>query len=162
MCEGLARPGMLPSMPCVYRIAIASVLALLVSLSANALAESLVQPVPIVGNFVMLRLLHNPGIAWGVRLPGGIQLWAIATALLAVLWAAGRECRARTHDPASLLGFGLLIGGAVANIFDRLPDGLVTDYFSIGTFPVFNLADACICIGAGLLAIYGSRTPRCV
>lgn len=153
---------MLRTMSCALRIALLSLLACLASLFGNALAELLQQPVPIVGNFVMLRLLHNPGIAWGVRLPGGIQLWAIVSALLAVLWAASRECRARTHDPARLLGFGLLIGGAVANIFDRLPDGLVTDYFSIGTFPVFNLADACICIGAGLLAIYGSRTPRCV
>ena len=47
--------------------------------------------------------------------------------------------------------FGLIIGGALANIADRLPDGLVTDYIQVGTFPVFNLADSCITVGAVLL-----------
>ena len=41
----------------------------------------------------------------------------------------------------SQISFGLIIGGAVANLVDRLPDGLVTDYIAVGTFPVFNVPE---------------------
>jgi signal peptidase II len=45
------------------------------------------------------------------------------------------------------------LAGALANIADRLPDGVVTDYFQVGTFPIFNVADSAITIGAALLLL---------
>lgn len=42
---------------------------------------------------------------------------------------------------------GLLLGGAFANVADRLPDGLVTDLIRVGPSPVFNLADVAIVLG---------------
>ena len=70
---------------------------------------------------------------------------------MAVTLLAYRE---RKHALAQI-AFGLIIGGAVGNIIDRIPDGLVTDYFQVGTFPIFNVADSAITIGAALLLLDG-------
>jgi signal peptidase II len=53
-----------------------------------------------------------------------------------------------------------MIGGAIGNLADRLLHGAVTDFISVGTFPVFNIADAAICIGAGLLILEASIRPK--
>ena len=45
------------------------------------------------------------------------------------------------------LSMGLYLGGALGNLIDRLRQGFVTDYISVGSFPVFNVADACVSIG---------------
>jgi signal peptidase II len=47
----------------------------------------------------------------------------------------------------------LIIGGAIGNILDRYLYGYVVDFIKVGSFYVFNVADACVCIGAGLLLI---------
>lgn len=120
------------------------------SLIAAALAEHLGEPIRIIGSFVMLRLAYNRGIAFSISIPGGMQTLLILGALAAVLIMAFRD---RTQARGHALAFGLIVGGATANLIDRFLDGVVTDYFAIGTFPIFNIADACICIGAGLLAM---------
>lgn len=51
------------------------------------------------------------------------------------------------------LALALQLGGAVGNLIDRLTQGYVTDFISIGSFPVFNIADSCITLGAVLLVI---------
>ena len=51
--------------------------------------------------------------------------------------------------------FGLMLGGAVGNLIDRLTqDGVVTDFVDLRWWPVFNIADSCLVIGALLLAVY--------
>jgi len=51
------------------------------------------------------------------------------------------------------LAMGMLLGGAVGNLIDRLSRGYVTDFFSVGPFPVFNIADASISTGVVILFI---------
>jgi signal peptidase II len=48
---------------------------------------------------------------------------------------------------------GLQLGGALGNLIDRLTQGYVTDFISVGTFPVFNVADASISIGVAILIL---------
>jgi signal peptidase II len=61
------------------------------------------------------------------------------------------------------VGFGMIIGGALGNVLDRMRDGMVTDFFQVGTFPIFNVADSCITIGVIVLllemVLFRSRTP---
>lgn len=127
-------------------------LSFLVGISGKFLADRfLTVRAPIWGSFVGLQYSQNPGVAFGLTLPAALQPFLIAAAFLCVLLlavhAAGPTLR-RT-------GFGLILGGAFTNIVDRLPDGLVTDYIQIGAFPIFNLADSCITIGAVLLIAEG-------
>ena len=130
--------------------------AFMLSLLGQWLAEMLTAPISLIGQFVSLRLSHNAGIAFSIALPSTLQALLIPIALVVVCIVAIRTA----HDRISRIGFGLILGGAVANLVDRLPDGLVTDYVAVGTFPVFNLPDAFICIGAGLLLLEGMNRER--
>ena len=48
---------------------------------------------------------------------------------------------------------GLMLGGAIGNLIDRFTQGYVTDFISVGSFPVFNVADSCVTVGVGLLVL---------
>lgn len=108
----------------------------------------LVTRVPIVGDLIGLQKSHNIGIAFGIGL-GAWQTVFIVSALALVAVAAWQS--AHTHWEQA--GFGLIVGGGLANLLDRLMDGYVTDMIQIGSFPVFNLADVCINIGVALLLL---------
>ncbi|HAS09045.1 MAG TPA: lipoprotein signal peptidase, partial [Acidimicrobiaceae bacterium] len=54
---------------------------------------------------------------------------------------------------------GLLLGGAVANLVDRLIGGTVVDFLDLGWWPSFNLADVALVVGCGLLVVDSLREP---
>ena len=135
------------------RILTLAIVAALASVLAGIGAESLPHSIPLVGNFARLTLSHNPDIAFGIALPYPLKELLIAGALLAVVFLAFH----RHHDTFSSVAFGLIVGGAIANLVDRIPDGIVTDFIAVGTFPIFNLADACITIGAMMLLVESLR-----
>lgn len=69
----------------------------------------------------------------------------------------------RSPDFASRLGYGITIAGAVGNILDRVRLGYVIDFlYWHGGFewPAFNIADICVCVGIGILIVFGGRTPK--
>lgn len=96
-----------------------------------------------------LRLQYNPGISFSLNRSGPL-LTTVATAVVAVLVGLV-ALRARAGLAAA--GFGLLIGGGVANLIDRLAASPheVTDFVALGSFPVFNLADVAITLGFAVL-----------
>ncbi len=126
-----------------------TILSSIFSILAGIAADRLTQPIHLLGSFFALRLSHNSGIAFSIALPPILQSALISVALVFVCALA---MRSRKNNLSSI-AFGLIIGGAAANLFDRIPDGLVTDFISIGTFPIFNLADSCITVGAAILLI---------
>lgn len=127
---------------------ISTVLAFTGSYAAKLLADaSLDHRVAVLGEFAGLQYSRNPGIAFGVRLPAGWQEVFIVCALLFVCWLAWTSARTLV----SKIGYGLIVGGALANVIDRVRDGFVTDFFQVGTFPIFNVADSCITIGVAFL-----------
>ncbi len=115
-------------------------------LSAWMVRAYLTHPIPVLGEWATLRHAENPGIAFGVRLPSPWQEILILSALALVAFIAVKSVTA-----FSRVAYGLIIGGALANVFDRFGDGMVTDYFSVGNFPIFNVPDSCISIGVALL-----------
>lgn len=113
----------------------------------NVIVERFIAPLTIIDGFAVIRVSLNSGIAFSITFHPVFQSILIIVALAAV---TGLALRSR-HDAVGATGFGLIIGGAIANLIDRLGDGFVTDYIVIGRFPVFNAADTCITIGAALL-----------
>lgn len=114
----------------------------------------------VIPGFFNLVRSQNPGVAFGIfadsashsRTPILIGLSAIAVLLLAaMLWRIDRL------DTPSAAGLALIFGGAVGNVFDRVRAGSVTDFldFYAGGYHwyTFNVADASICAGAGLLIL---------
>ena len=107
---------------------------------------------------VWLRLQYNAGISFSFD-PSGASATTIVTLVVAlVVLVVGM--RARPGVPSA--GFGLLIGGGVANVVDRLiayPHE-VTDFIAVGRFPVFNLADASLSVGFVILVVAAARGVR--
>jgi len=101
--------------------------------------------------FPALKLVHvrNEGVAFGISAGGPtLVVVLISVALLAlVLYFARHVAR-----PLVWLPTGLLVGGALGNILDRIRDGAVTDFLKIPAWPAFNLADVAIVLGVVALA----------
>jgi|SRR3989344_9265201 len=125
-------------------------ISLLLSIVGKFLADAFLDArIAIAGDFLGLQPSSNPGIAFGIQLPAIFQEVAILTALGVVLILAFRSNRSTLTQ----VGFGLIFGGALGNILDRARDGFVTDFFQVGTFPIFNVADSCITVGVVLLLL---------
>ena len=112
-------------------------------------AFSLHDSIPILPGFFDLTYIRNTGAAWGMFSGQNIALSALALVMLALLVAFRRRILppGRPHRVA----LGLLCGGIVGNLFDRLRLDYVTDFldfhFRGAHFPAFNVADSAICVG---------------
>ena len=106
-----------------------------------------------LGAGVTLRLVYNPGLAFGVgaRLPAWALMVTTGLAVSGLAWAAWHEAL----RPAA--AGGLVVGGAVANILDRATGGTVVDIFDLGWWPTFNVADICITAGAVVMVLTAGR-----
>ena len=97
-----------------------------------------------------LTLAHNTGVAFGLAGGAGaglVLVTAAALALIGYLFA---------RDPlrkGMWVAVGLLAGGALGNLVDRLVAGEVTDYIEVGSWPPFNLADIAITVGVVLMVL---------
>jgi len=134
-------------------VAAASVLVVDAASKAWASA-SLDEPVDLVGS-LSLQLAHNPGVAFGVgdSLPSWVLLLVTGVICAGVAWGGWTGA---LHPPVAA---GLIFGGAVGNLVDRMTGGSVVDMIHLTWWPTFNLADVAICTGAALLVIGAFRAP---
>jgi signal peptidase II len=124
--------------------------------------------VTLIRGFLDLVYSENPGIAFGQLQQGGsIGRWFfVVLAIVAALSVLIYFLRTERNDDRFLGACALLLAGIVGNLTDRIRFGYVIDFISAhaGSYhwPVFNVADASICVGALLLAfdllIEGRRT----
>ena len=98
---------------------------------------------PVDLGMVTLRSARNSGIAFGIaaELPSTVVI-ALTTGVVAVLAVATWK-----RWLPSAAGAGLIVGGGLANLADRLLGGAVIDTFDLGWWPVFNMADIAITTG---------------
>ena len=107
-----------------------------------------------------IHRVENAGIAFGLFTSAtGV---VIALTALAVVWMLVYFARSGARHPAIPAGLGLLIGGSLSNLVDRVRLGHVTDFIDFGWWPAFNLADSFIVIGVGILlaAMFGADRSR--
>lgn len=101
--------------------------------------------------FLTITHVRNSGIAFGI-FPGRLGIVSILTAV-AVVWMLVHFARSGSRHVLFPVALGLLVGGSVSNLADRVRSGHVTDFIHISHWPTFNLADSFIVIGVALLAI---------
>ena len=107
------------------------------------------QSIPVIKNILHITLVFNPGAAFGILQKNTTFLiYAGIVFILLFFILVKKENKKST---LFLLACGLIAGGAFSNLWDRLYLGYVVDYIDFRIWPVFNLSDACITIGAGLL-----------
>jgi signal peptidase II len=97
-----------------------------------------------------LTLAHNSGVAFGLAGGGGLTLVLFAVAALAIV---GVVFAREPTRPGMWIAAGLLAGGALGNLCDRIIEGAVTDYVDFLSWPPFNLADVAITLGVVLLVL---------
>ncbi|MEP9391325.1 signal peptidase II [Gordonia sp. VNQ95] len=112
-------------------------------------------PVSIIGDVVTLRLVRNSGAAFSMA---SGYTWVLTVVALVVVVVIIRYS-SRLRSGWWMLGLGLVLGGAMGNLIDRIfraPGplrGHVVDFVSVGWWPVFNVADSAVVCGAILLVV---------
>jgi signal peptidase II len=103
---------------------------------------------PVIEGFFNLSYVRNDGAAWNILSGHGIVLILVSVAVLVLLFFYRRSFLQEQLSHKILLG--LLVGGIVGNLIDRIRFGWVTDFldFQFGSYnyPSFNVADSAICI----------------
>ena len=113
---------------------------------------------PMIDHLVWITNIHNSGAAFGFA-----PAFAIVFLLASFGVACGLIAYVFTHRdsvPADLI-LGLVLGGTVGNLFDRVMFGTVTDFVAVHFWPVFNVADSAVSTGVVLLLLgYVLRKPK--
>lgn len=119
--------------------------------------QPLMSAIPLVGDWFRLVYSHNTGVAFSLfqNIP---QFLTIVALLITggVVYVYTRHMP--NHSPLVQVSVGLIIGGALGNVVDRLRLGYVIDFIQVGWWPVFNVADSAICVGAALLLLGLARS----
>ena len=122
-------------------------------------SERVGEPVAVLTSFFNLVLTGNRGMSFGLFNTNAAMNTAIFTVLAAVIVTALAVWLRRAHNPMIRVALGMIIGGAIGNVIDRLMRGAVVDFldFHIGAWHwyAFNLADAAICLGVIALLLDG-------
>lgn len=113
--------------------------------------ETLLRAIPLMGDWFRIVYSHNTGIAFGL-FQGMPQFFTLTALLISagavyVYWA-----HLPNRDPLLQCSLGLILAGAFGNVIDRIRLGYVIDFIQVGWWPVFNLADSAVFVGAALLA----------
>ena len=112
--------------------------------------------VPVVGNLLTLRLIRNPGAAFG---QGEGFTWVFAVAAVLVLGFVGVRLVPKLGHVGWAVALGLLVAGVAGNLADRIlraPGpfrGHVVDFLQLPHWPIFNVADMCITSAAVLIVV---------
>jgi signal peptidase II len=116
--------------------------------------------VHVVGPF-SIRHVQNSGIAFGLF--SNATAAVIVVTALAVGWMLAYFARSGARHPVLPVALGLVIGGSVSNLADRVRLGFVTDFLDFRYWPAFNLADSFIVIGVVILLValvLAEREPK--
>jgi signal peptidase II len=117
-----------------------------------------------VTDFFDIVLVWNRGVSFGMFNNDAGLNGLLFSLLAAVIVVALLVWLRRAASPLIVIAIGLVIGGAVGNVIDRLRLGAVVDFldFHLGSWhwPAFNVADAAICVGVGLMIVDGLLTRR--
>ena len=106
------------------------------------------QSVDIVGPF-SIRHVENSGIAFGFF--SSRTTVVIAVTAIAVGWMIWFFARSAKRHPVLPVALGLVLGGSISNLIDRVRLGRVTDFLDLAAWPAFNLADSFIVVGVAIL-----------
>jgi signal peptidase II len=116
-------------------------------------------PKVVIEGYFDMRYAENPGVAFSMLqdIPGGrvlLTLLAVAAFVLVLFYLRSKTTLKDTRLHVAL---GLVGGGAIGNLIDRMVYGKVTDFivWKVGKseWPAFNIADAALCIGVGLMVL---------
>ena len=112
----------------------------------------------LVPGWIHLQHVQNHGAAWSVL--AGQRAFLVGFTLVVIVMLAFSAREIARQGALAATAFGLILGGALGNFFDRALQGFVTDFFDLDTpiewlrtFPVFNVADSALTVGVIILLV---------
>ena len=136
----------------IITAALAAVFVFFDRISKWAAETSLIAgPKPFIPGLIEFHLTYNSGAAWGIMQGARVYFLAVAAITLAVVLLY--LLTSREHPLLTAVGFGVFLGGSLGNAIDRLLTGRVVDFLHLQfiDFPIFNVADISIFLGAFLV-----------
>jgi signal peptidase II len=118
----------------------------------------LYQQIDIVGEYVRLTYIYNPGAAFGISVGAHSRQIFLGLSIVALLALVGMYWYTPVGDRVRLMAISLICGGAMGNLADRVrQEAGVVDFIDVGVgdirWPVFNIADMAVTTGAIILAL---------
>jgi signal peptidase II len=113
------------------------------------------ESIPVIRNVFHFTLVHNTGIAFGLFRDQGL-VFIIIPVIAIILLIFNIYYYRKSDDPLSrsyIFAFSLILGGAIGNLYDRIVFGYVIDFIDFRVWPVFNIADSAISVGAVIIAV---------
>lgn len=112
------------------------------------------ETIPVIKDIFHFTLVHNTGMAFGLFKDHGIvfiiiPVIAIALLVYNIYYYRENEYLSRSY----IFAFSLIMGGAIGNLIDRIHIGHVIDFLDFRIWPVFNIADSAITVGAVIILI---------
>lgn len=128
------------------------------SLKAYLRTNFAFQSIPVIKNIFHITVVFNKGAAFGILQEKTLFLAGISVIFILFFLFIIKKKKKRTL--LFLIACGLILGGAASNLHDRIFLGFVVDYLDFRIWPVFNLSDSCITVGAFLLLWESYRKPK--
>jgi len=116
------------------------------------------ESIPLIKNILHISIVFNTGAAFGMLQKKTTLLIYIGLAFIFIFLLLASSEKRKTR--VFFIACGLIVGGALSNLYDRIFFGFVVDYIDIRIWPVFNIADACISSGVGLMLLDSFRQHR--
>ncbi len=120
------------------------------------------ESIAVIPGFFNIVHWGNTGAAWGIF--QGMSFWLALLAVVALFAIFRLRHHLGLRSTPGQVGFGLLCGGIIGNLVDRVAHGYVIDFldFRFGEFawPAFNVADGAICIGVAIYLFYSFFQPE--
>lgn len=116
----------------------------------------------VIDNFFYITYVKNEGAAWSILT--GNRILLIVISIIALTFILSCILRERNITKLEELSYGILLGGIIGNLFDRIAYGYVIDFLDFNIFgynyPVFNIADCFIVIGVLIMIILSFRGDK--
>lgn len=126
------------------------------------------RPITVIAGLFDLVNIRNRGAAFGFLNRSDIewQFWLFLVATIVAVWAIVMLVRSADEDPLLFTALGLVMGGALGNLVDRVRFRAVVDFLDVywgdWHWPAFNVADSAIFVGAVLACLILWRKPQAV
>lgn len=116
---------------------------------------NLYQSINIINNFFKITYVRNNGAAWSIL--SGSRFFLITISIIACFLIYFYFIKNKELKKPEIFSYGILLGGTIGNLIDRIIHGYVIDYLDFKIFnydfPIFNIADICIVIGIIFICI---------